>query len=191
MAQSGRNPIELYEAAVGFMLPVIAAVRDSQLDDSTPCIEWNVHQLILHNIKVAQAVHSGISGGEPVNPFDVGGPLPAEGAEAAFRAITNTVLEDLNAPGNLEKLVDSPFGKLPVAEFIMLPFGDMVIHKWDLAKAVGQDVSLDSSLAEVCYHRFSAIAEGGRKSGAFGPEVQVPISASIQDKLLALSGRQP
>lgn len=72
MAQSDRNPIELYEAAIGFMLPIIASVRESQLSDSTPCVEWTVQQLILHNIKVAQSVHSGISGGEPVNPFDVG-----------------------------------------------------------------------------------------------------------------------
>ena len=106
MAQSGRNPIELYEAAIGFMLPIIASVRESQLSDSSPCVEWTVQQLILHNIKVAQAVHSGISGSEPVNPFDVGGDLPAEGVEAAFRASTNTVLEDLKAPGNLDKLVD-------------------------------------------------------------------------------------
>ena len=173
------------------MLPVMAAVKDSQLTDSTPCAEWNVQQLILHNIRVAQAVHSGISGSEPVNPFDVSGPFPAEGAEAAFQASTSIVLEDLKASGSLEKLVDSPFGKVPVAEFIMLPFGDIVIHKWDLAKAVGGEESLDGSLAEICYHRFAAIADGARKSGAFGPEIQIPISASMQDKLLAVTGRTP
>ena len=53
MAQANRNPIELYEAAIGYMLPVVAAVQDSQLNDSTPCVEWNVQQLILHNIRVA------------------------------------------------------------------------------------------------------------------------------------------
>ena len=191
MAQANRNPIELYEAAIGYMLPVMAAVKDSQLNDSTPCVEWNVQQLILHNIKVAQAVHSGITGSEPVNPFDVSGSIPPEGAEAAFHESTNIALQDLKVPGNLEKVVDSPFGKIPVAEFIMLPFADMVIHKWDLAKAVGGEVSLDGSLAEICYHTFAGIAGGARKSGAFGPEVQIPISGSVQDKLLGLTGRTP
>ena len=191
MAQASQNPIELYEAAIGHMLPIMAAVRDGQLNDSTPCVEWNVQQLILHNIKVAQAVNSGITGSEPVNPFDVSGPLPGEGAAAAFEDSTATVLGLLKSEGTLDKIVDSPFGKIPVREFIMLPFGDMVIHKWDLATAIGEDVSLDGSLAEACYPKFAAIAEGARKSGAFGPEVQIPISGTIQDKLLGVTGRTP
>ena len=191
MVQANRNPIELYEAAIGHMLPIVAAVQDSQLNDSPPCVEWNVQQLILHNIRVAQAVHSGITGSEKVNPFDVSGSIPSGGAEAAFHESTNIALQDLKVPGNLEKLVDSPFGKIPVAEFILLPFADMVIHKWDLARAVGEEEALDASLAEICYHTFAGIGEGARKSGAFGPEVQIPISGSMQDKLLGVTGRTP
>ncbi|PKB67676.1 MAG: TIGR03086 family protein [SAR202 cluster bacterium Io17-Chloro-G4] len=191
MTQTNQNPIELYEAAIGYMLPIMAAVKDSQLNDSTPCVEWNVQQLILHNIKVAQAVHSGITGSERVDPFDVSGPIPSEGAEAAFHASTSVAVQDLKVPGNLEKIVDSPFGKIPVAQFIMLPFADMVIHKWDLARAVGAEEALDGSLAEICYNTFACIAEGARNSGAFGPEVQIPISGSMQDKLLGVTGRTP
>jgi len=73
----------------------------------------------------------------------------------------------------------------------LLPFADMVIHKWDLARAVGEEEALDASLAEICYHTFAGIAEGARKSGAFGPEVQIPISGSMQDKLLGVTGRTP
>jgi hypothetical protein len=35
------------------------------------------------------------------------------------------------------------------------------------------------------------VAEGGRAHGAFVAEVTVPIAATIQNKLLALSGRTP
>ena len=73
----------------------------------------------------------------------------------------------------------------------MFPFLDIVIHKWDLAKGTNQDTSIDSSLAKVSYAALSHAIEGARQSGAIGPEVQVPMSASIQDKLLGLSGRQP
>ena len=73
----------------------------------------------------------------------------------------------------------------------MFPFLDIVIHKWDLAKGTDQDTSIDSSLAEVSYAALSHAIEGARPAGAFGPEVQVPMSAGIQDKLLGLSGRQP
>ena len=73
----------------------------------------------------------------------------------------------------------------------MLPVGDIVLHKWDLAKATNQSTSLDSGLAEACFGALSQGIEQGRQAGFFGAEVTVPISASIQDKLLGLSGRQP
>ena len=37
----------------------------------------------------------------------------------------------------------------------------------------------------------SCLNEQARQMDFFGPEVNVPMSASIQDKLLGLSGRQP
>ena len=73
----------------------------------------------------------------------------------------------------------------------MIPFGDIVLHKWDLAKATNQNTSIDSGLAEACYGALSQGIEQARQMGFFGSEVTVPISGSIQDKLLGLSGRQP
>lgn len=73
----------------------------------------------------------------------------------------------------------------------MFPFADLMLHKWDLAKATNQDTSLDSSLAEACYNSLMHRIERGREAGLFSPEVTLPITASIQDKLLALTGRQP
>lgn len=80
---------------------------------------------------------------------------------------------------------------MPAANFAMFPIMDIVIHKWDLAKGTGQSTSLDAGLVEVCYGVMEMAAEPGRAGGAFGPEITVPMSASIQDKLLGISGRQP
>ena len=78
----------------------------------------------------------------------------------------------------------------------MFPTLDITVHKWDLAKGTNQDTSIDSGLAQVCYGVAEASAEMLRQNAAqgqpsFGPEVTVPISARIQDKLLAISGRTP
>ena len=56
MAQQGPNIIELYEAAVQQMLPTLGAVKADQLTAATPCVEWNVQNLITHNIKVTAYV---------------------------------------------------------------------------------------------------------------------------------------
>ena len=197
MAQQGKpNIIELYEGAVHYMLPIFGGIKSEHLSKTTPCTEWNVQSLINHQIKVAQYLHAVVGESGPLeytSMFDVGGALPAEGAEAAFKAATSNVLQVLKSPGAAEKVVDTgmPMGSAPAGQFAMFPFMDIVVHKWDLAKATNQDIALDSSLAEAAYNALSPAIDGARQGGAFGPEVQVPMNASIQDKLLALSGRQP
>ena len=178
--------------AVQKMLPTVAGVKAAQLSSSTPCSEWNVQSLINHNLRVAVFVNGVLNGtpGDPGLMFSVAEPIPTEGAEAVFVANTNAVLATAKSM-NLETVVDTPFGSMPAGNFLMIPIGDLVIHKWDLAKATNQNTSIDSGLAEVCFGVLSQGAEEARQGGFFGPEVTVPISGSIQDKLLGLSGRQP
>ena len=192
MTQAGMpNPIELYEGARDYMIPILGGVQASQLTSATPCSEWNVKQLINHNLLVAEWVHRTFTGGEGVDPFAVDGDLPEEGAQAAFAAVTNKVLDAIKAPGMLEKVITTPFGEMPAGNFLMMPFGDILIHKWDLAKATSQNTAMDSPMADACFQVFSGIAEGARESKVFGPEVTIPIDASSRDKLLGLTGRNP
>jgi uncharacterized protein (TIGR03086 family) len=190
MTQSAPNPIEVYEGAAQMMQPIMAGVASSQLTSSTPCTEWNVQQLIQHNLKVSQWAHGILTGASSVNPMDVSGELPREGAAAAFEAIANGLLATAKSR-DLEEVVEGPFGPMTVGQLLIVPSGDIVVHKWDLAKATDQDTSLDSGLAEVCFHAILAVASGGREQGFFGPEVNVPANATIQEKLLAVTGRQP
>ena len=69
---------------------------------------------------------------------------------------------------------------------------DNIIHCWDLAKATGQDTKLDPQAVEVSYQMFVHDAlDQGRTSGFIGPLVSVPEDATMQDKLIAYSGRHP
>ena len=151
-------------------------------------------RVVNHQILVAQLVYDVIAETGAADPSvmdAVKDPLPSEGARAAFEAGTARVLEAIKATGKLEKVLDTPFGQMPAGHFLMIPVSDIVIHKWDLAKATNQNTSIDSGLAEVCFGVLSQGVEQGRELGFFGSEVTLPISASIQDKLLGLSGRQP
>jgi uncharacterized protein (TIGR03086 family) len=88
-------------------------------------------------------------------------------------------------------VIEAPFGSMPAGQLLMMAFGDMLIHKWDLAKATGQSTVLDSGLAEVCFQVLTPSVSNGRERGVFGAEVAVPSSGSIQERLLGLTGRQP
>ena len=198
MAQQGPNPIELYEGAVHYMRPILAGVTPNQLGNATPCSEWNVQQLITHNIRVTgfalEMLQANIT--VPEAAMDVSGDIPAEGAENAFVAGANRVLDFLKAAEDLSKVIDIPFGPMPLGQVVLFPTLDITVHKWDLAKGTNQDTSIDSGLAQVCYGVAEAAAEGLRQNAAgggpsFGAEVSVPIGASIQNKLLGISGRTP
>ena len=119
------------------------------------------------------------------------GPLPAEGALAAFDAGVARVIELIKAPGFMDNQIETRFGPMSRDRFLSIPVEDLVIHKWDLAKATNQDTSLDAGLAEFAYEVLAPMVEAYRRGGFYGPEATLPITASIQEKLLALSGRQP
>ena len=190
MAQ-GPNPVELYEQAWAQLQPILAA-GSGQFGSSTPCTEWNVQSLINHALAVQTFANSTLS----KTDFDmstmgaVDHPLPSEGAEAAFKAIADSTLATLKSI-NLADELETPFGSMPGGQFIMVPITDMIIHTWDLAKATGQNTTLDSGLAEIGYNVIANVAAGGRERGAFGPEVVIPDTASFQERMLGLSGRQP
>ena len=146
-----------------------------------------------HNINVQTYLHAMLTGGQmdPSAMSQVDGDLPQEGGEAALKSITEKVISAANNM-DLTTIVPTPFGNMPVGNFIMIPMFDMVIHRWDLASATGQNNTIDSSVAEICIGVLSPEAlEGGRQMGAFGPEVIIPSTGSVQDKLLCSVGRKP
>ena len=191
MAQAP-NPIEVYESAVKALSPIMAGVTAAQLNSGTPCTEWSVQSLINHALAVQAMANAVVSKGKPdmaaMGKLDHA--LPSEGAEAAFKSITDTTLAALKK-ANLEDTLKTPFGEMPGGNFIMIPITDMIIHRWDLAKATGQNATLDNALAEIGLQALTPALSGGRDSAFFGAEVTVSAGASAQDRLLGLSGRTP
>jgi len=68
---------------------------------------------------------------------------------------------------------------------------DVVVHTWDLARAVGGDERLDSDLCEHYASRLPDDPQTLAASGMFGPAVAVPSDADPQTRLLARLGRNP
>jgi len=192
MAGQGPNPVEAYQGAVQMIHDKMAAVTAGQHSSSTPCSEWDVQSLINHALAVQGFANAVLSGSEPdmSSMGNVSHPLPSEGAAAALKSITDTTLATLKSI-DLAAIVKTPFGEMPGGQFIMVPITDMIVHTWDIAKATGQDTNLNPGMCELGFNVMGGVAEGGRKMGAFADEVSVSESASFQDKMLGLSGRQP
>jgi uncharacterized protein (TIGR03086 family) len=130
---------------------------------------------------------------------DAGGPaLPAAPPSDAdpsdgWRALDTAIQALLNDPDRAASQVDHPrVGRRRFDEAIgqfVLP--DVFIHTWDLARATGQDETLDPAMVRELLAGMEPLDEMLRASGQYGPRVEVPASADAQTRLIAFTGRRP
>ena len=65
------------------------------------------------------------------------------------------------------------------------------MHTWDLARATGQDDTLDPERCAVMLAGMEPIEDAMRGSGQYGPRVEVPADADAQTRMLGFIGRDP
>jgi uncharacterized protein (TIGR03083 family) len=92
--------------------------------------------------------------------------------------------------GQLEKAFELGIGPDAAA---MLPnvTRDVLVHTWDLARAVGADDRLDPQWCEIFYVALPSDASVLSVSGMFDAPVAVGHQIDLQSKLLARLGRNP
>ncbi len=192
--QTPQESAVLYRAATTHALRVLNGVRIDQLDDPTPCSEWNVRDLIMHCIG-GQQFAGGMLTGKPTG-HDFGGigtlePVPDDVAimSTEYQRCTAAVLATADDVAAMERTIVLPIATISGAEFLFTEFMDQLVHSWDLAIATGQDATLDPALAEAAQSLFQIGGLFGQ--GGMGETVEVPETATSQDKLLAAVGRNP
>ena len=73
----------------------------------------------------------------------------------------------------------------------MIYTGDVFLHRWDLARATGQDETLDPQRCARLLAGMLPMDDALRRSGHYGPRVLVDDDADAQTQLLAFIGRTP
>jgi len=121
------------------------------------------------------------------------GPSVGDDPAGAWRAQTDAVQALLDDPATAEREHDFPhMGAMSLAQVIdMIYTADVFMHRWDLARATGQDETLDPDKCAAMLEGMLPIDEVLRQSGHYGPRVDVPDDADVQSKLLAFIGRHP
>ncbi len=64
------------------------------------------------------------------------------------------------------------------------------MHTWDLARATGQDETLDPDKCAELLAGMVPYEEAMRSSGQYGPRVEVSDDADVQTRMLAFIGRR-
>ncbi len=116
-----------------------------------------------------------------------------QGYAGAWRSQTDAVQALLDDPDTAEREHDLPhIGRMPLGQAIdMIYTSDVFLHRWDLARATGQDETLDPDKCAAMLDGMLPMDDVLRQSGQYGPRVEVADDADIQTKLLAFIGRTP
>ncbi len=164
----------------------VAAVSPDDWSNQSPCTEWTARDVVGHVVDVH---------GMMLKPLDRtlrSGPSVEQDPLGAFRSARADVEEVLADPHLAGTEYDGQLGRTKVESSIDQFLGfDLVVHGWDLARATGQDETIDPEEMATISKAFAGMGDTMRQYGVTGPEVPVPQGASDQDRFLAQLGRQP
>jgi uncharacterized protein (TIGR03086 family) len=113
------------------------------------------------------------------------GTCPFAAYDAAFAAAQSA----FEQAGAFDRRCHLSYGDVPGAVYLSHRALDTFIHGWDVARATGQDNTLEPHVVDALYALFKPHESDLRASGAFGQLVDVPEDADPQTRLLALLGR--
>ena len=107
--------------------------------------------------------------------------------------VIETVGPVTELPATADVVFHNPHtGSLPLPQAIDRFYtSDVFMHTWDLARATGQDDTLDPELCSVLLSGMQPLDEVLRSSGQFGPAVAVPDDADPQSRMIGFIGRDP
>jgi uncharacterized protein (TIGR03086 family) len=167
------------------------AVRsaDGKWDRLSPCDPWDARAIVEHVIGFHDVLLLRPLGLKPERPRD----NPQRRWDLTFQALH----EALSREDFFERVVELPtVGRNPAAtryagKLVPRLTQDVLVHSWDLARAVGADDRLDREWCAIFFDDLPTDPNALIASGMFAAPVAVDVEADVQSKLLARLGRDP
>jgi uncharacterized protein (TIGR03086 family) len=176
---------------------VVGGVRDDQLGLPTPCAGLCVGDLVDHADGLA--VVFAAAAAKNLGPITAAAPIPsAAHLTAGWRAALPGELAALAAawsdPAAWDGMTQVGGIDLPgqVAGWVALH--ELVLHGWDIARATGHPYALDEASLATTFatlrHMYPP-EHPERRTGIFGPPLDVGPDTPPLDRVVAFSGRDP
>jgi uncharacterized protein (TIGR03086 family) len=177
---------ERYERIANRFTDRVRGVPAGAWDNPSPCEGWTARDVVRHLTDWIRDFFSrqGVTFPDVASVDD--DPV------AAWEAVRTTIAAILADPALSAKPVATPFSTQSLAETVdMIVTGDVFTHTWDLARATGQDETLDpEQLQRMLAATGEMPDEMLRADGMFGPAIDVPADADDQTRFLAYVGRR-
>ncbi|WP_427384059.1 TIGR03086 family metal-binding protein [Janibacter sp. G56] len=180
-----KNAPARYDQTSAPFLRVLDAVPADAWDRPSPCTDWTAAQVVFHVIETQRdfLIRRG---------YDLPIEAPKTGSVANdWRTHAQSVSYLLLEP-RVEEEYDGYFGRTTVAATMADFHGfDMVVHRWDVARAAGLDTTFTEGELDLLEASIATFGDGLHAPGVCGPPVPVAADASRQDRILGALGRDP
>ncbi len=178
-----RSTLERFDAAAEGFRRRLAAVSPDDAERPSPCEGWTAKDVIDHTVGVVVMVTNLV--GAPVAED------PSSGDLARYDVAVADLHRKVADPGLGATEVDGPFGRMALKQLVSgIVVHDLLVHTWDLARAIGTDERLDEELVTHTLASMTPFDEVLREHG-FAARVPVDDGADEQTELLCFLGRRP
>lgn len=176
---------ERYRRAAARFGECVRDVPVDKWDAPTPCEGWVARDVVRHLGEWIPAFFA--STWELTTPAVPSADDDPVATWEATDAWCQSCLEDAALAASKR---DAPMGNMSFEDaFAMIALSDVVIHTWDLARAVGLDETLDADEVARLSAGMAQLPDEAR-GDFFGPKIEVGDDADDQTRMLAYSGRR-
>ncbi len=176
---------ELHLGATAALSTVVDAVDPADWDRPSPCEGWTARDVLAHLI----ATERDFLEGRGFDPGEV--PDTAADPAAAWRQHLASVTPIVTDPTVLAVAYDGYFGPTTVGDtWERFYVFDQVVHRWDLATAVGRDERFDDAELDRLEVAVDAMGDSVYLEGVCVPGVEAADPTDRQARLLARLGRR-
>ncbi|MFJ6906373.1 TIGR03086 family metal-binding protein [Streptomyces griseoluteus] len=171
------------------------AVSDEQLSAPTPCPDTPVRNLLGHllhlSVAFRDAARKDLGATTDTNPNALVPDLPPGWREDLPKAL-DELADAWRDPTAWTGLTRAGGVDLPGEIAGAVAADELVIHGWDLSRALDLEYTPDLPALASAYSFLLAAAEApDRDPGLFGPVIEVPPQAPLLTRAVGLSGRDP
>jgi len=160
----------------------LATTPDADWSATSPCEGWTAGDVVDHVVDTQRdfLTQRGADLGE----------RPPGAPDARWEAHLATVRELLADDGFAASEYDGFFGPTTVADSMARFYGfDLLVHHWDLARALGRDVAWDDEQMDRIEAALDGFGDNLYLEGICAPAIEAPADAPRQTRLLARMGR--
>lgn len=187
------EPSDQLAVIIPTLIDIVDRLTPDQLENATPCANFTVNGVLDHMMGGASvfvpAFLGEMAGDHVTEPSPSS--APGEVPTADFRRAMTSLLDAVNAPGAMDRMIDAPFGRVPGSVFARFVAFDGLIHGWDLSVATGGSYEPPAEVvADVSAFAHEALGPDMRDGDTFAAEAIAPADASALLELVAFSGRR-